>query len=249
MKFFNWFIRVLVWLSVINYMVEASTGSAHSYDSLPIFLWFERFVACVLTFEYFFRWRREGKDYPTSALGIIDAIAIVPFWLGFIVPVSWLDLIRSMRILRLLKEFRYSRSLQLIALGFYRAKNHLKSLGFAMFIVGMFATVAVFEVEQPHKTFDHMGEAAWFVLVTVTTVGYGDITPVSDMGRIVTVLTMFTGLLVYAGIVGVVGNSFAEVLAEEKDPNIDPIEQFRRAQEQHRLHAEADRKFRERQNA
>ena len=121
---------------------------------------------------------------------------------------------RTFRVFRLLKFFRYSRSLQLVALGFYRATPALKPLIFSQCIIGLFCTVAIFEVEseaQPDK-FVTLFDAAYFTMVTVATVGYGDISPITPLGRIITMFTFVTALAIFAGILGVLGSSFFKVI-------------------------------------
>ena len=215
------------------YFIEISIGSENSQSGHPFFLWSERCVAILFTIEYVFRWLNDKglkiSNYPKSALGIIDLIAILPFWMGFFVPADWLHMIRTLRTLRLLKFFRYNRSLQLVVLGFYRAWPQLKSLGFAMLIIGLFSMVAIYEAERHAQpdAFGNLFDTAWFTMVSVSTVGYGDKFPETAIGKIIA-MTMFAfALTVFAGIVGVLGNSFSQVLEEEADPDIDPIELFK----------------------
>ena len=175
-----------------------------------------------------YRWH-----YPQSALGIVDLLSILPFWIGCFLPLEWFQLLRTLRVFWLLKFFRYSRSLQLVALGFYRALPALRPLGFAMLIIGLFCSVVIFETEhdaQPDK-FGNMFDAVYFTMVTVATVGYGDLSPITILGRLTVMLTFVTGLAVFAGILGVVGASFFKVMDEELDPNIDPLEEFRKERE------------------
>jgi len=244
-------IRLLVWGSVIAYFVEISLGGSDSYQSHPGFLWFERFVATVFTIEYLVRWKRNRHKgfwhYPTSALGIIDFIAIAPFWVGFFVPAAALGLVRTLRVLRLLKLIRYNRSLQLIALGFYRAGSQLKALCFAMLIVGLFSSAAIYQTEHDAQpdAFENMFSAFWFTAVTATTVGYGDISPITFAGKMVAMFTFVTALSIFAGIVGVLGNSFSSVLEEEKDPNVDPVKMFKQAKAAHKAVARLNNEYEE----
>lgn len=259
---FDFFLKALVWVSVIAYMIELTTGSQHSLQGNPAFLWLERVVASIFTVEYFWRWidsmrkrrlihlslrdqRASILDYPTSALGVIDLIAILPFWVGFFVPLAWLGLVRSLRILRLLKYFRYSRSLQLVALAWYRAWWQFKALGFAMFIFGLFSMAAMYQAErnaQP-EAFDGIFNALWFTVVTVTTVGYGDMSPVTTVGKVLAMLTFLPSLAVFAGVIGIFSNVFSTVLDEELDPNVDPIAKFGEAREARRKSREARRQI------
>jgi len=231
-------VTVIVWISVVCYIVEISTGSANSRDGVPIFLWIERTIAFLLTVEYGLRIVRRAKttnwwEYPTSIMGIIDLASILPFWVGFFVPASWLGMVRTLRILRLFKFIRYSRSLQLVALGFYRSWNLLKSLAFGMVIVSLLCMACMHQAEkdaQP-EAFDSVFNTAWFTMVTVTTVGYGDMSPVTKAGKLIAMMTFIPSLALFAGIIGVLGSSFVKVIEEEIDPNVDPIQKFKEARQ------------------
>lgn len=235
-KFIDNHLRFIVLAGTAIYITEVIVGGRDSYHSHAIFLWSERIIALIFTVEYFVRWYHNKTDgevwayYPTSPLGLIDLISILPFWIGFCVPVEYLRIVRTFRIFRLLKFFRYSRSLQLVALGFYRASFHLRSLGFSMLVVSTFCAVSIYEIEQdaqPDK-FRNLFDAIYFTTVTVATVGYGDMSPVTVTGRIIAIGTFCFALSIFAGMLGVLGNSFVKVLEEELDPTIDPIIEFKK---------------------
>jgi voltage-gated potassium channel len=229
------FLKAIIFIGTGIYLWEISTQPKDPTQSHLSFVWIERFIAGVFTVEYFLRWMDDAQDhvgwhYPHSALGIVDLISILPFWVGIFIPADWIPFARTFRIFRLLKCFRYSRSLQLVALGFYRAWPALKPLCFSLLVIGLFCTVAIFEIEsdaQPEK-FVTLFDAAYFTMVTVATVGYGDLSPVTTLGRVITMFTFVSGLALFAGILGVLGASFFKVMEEEIDPNIDPIEEFKK---------------------
>lgn len=244
-KFIDSSMKWLLWTSIITYLIEEQLGAENSREGHWGFLWTERVIAGVLTVECLVRAFRGKLDYLKSPLGIIDLIGIFPFWAGFFVPPSWLNMVRTLRILRLLKFFRYSRSMQLTALAFYRAAGQLKPLVFSMLIIALFSSAAVYQAEryaQPDD-FNSLFNTMWFTAVTVTTVGYGDISPVTPIGKCVTLIIFGVGLVVFAGIVGVLGNSFSEVLEEEMDPNIDPVEKFAEERVKNRLRKHMDKEF------
>jgi len=231
-------LKFMILAGVVTYLLEITSG-VNAITLLHTCLQcIQGFIAVCFTIEYIFRWWDDSQDhygwhYPHSALGIIDLISVLPFWAGLMVPVEWFPLVRTLRVFWLLKFFRYSRSLQLVALGFYRAAPALRPLCFAMLIIGLFCSVAIFETEheaQPDK-FQNMFDAVYFTMVTVATVGYGDLSPITVLGRLIVMLTFITGLAVFAGILGVVGASFFKVMEEEIDPDIDPIEEFRKERE------------------
>lgn len=199
------------------------------------FLWSERIVASILTIEWGFRWWRNSgsKSYVFSPFGIIDLISILPFWIGFIPLFSpYLHLVRTLRVLRLLKFFRYNRSLQLVALGFYRAWFNLKPLLFTTLIIILFTMFALYEVEGPHQEeFRNFFTIAWFLEVTATTVGYGDLSPLSVGGKVIIMAFMVAGLAVFMACFSAITGAFDQVIEEEKDPNIDPLEEFKKVRE------------------
>jgi voltage-gated potassium channel len=209
------------------FFVELSTGSENSHQSHRIFLWVERVVASVFTIEYLMRWKK-NKKYPLTALGLIDLLAIFPFWIGFFVPAEWLGIVRSLRVLRLFKFFRYSRGLQLVAIGFRRAFDQIKYLCFPVVIAILFSTVAMYEAEhaaQP-KAFESLFDAFWFTMVTATTVGYGDISPTTVIGKVIAMVTFVSVLSLFAGFIGVIGSALSKILDEEVDPTVDPVSEY-----------------------
>jgi voltage-gated potassium channel len=228
-------------------MLEINMGGDNSRLGNPFFLWAERVIASLMTLEYFIRLRRNrGGNYIITPLGLIDLVAILPFWLGFFIPVEHLRVVRTMRVLRLLKYFRYSRPLQFIALGFFRVTGQLKSLGFAMLIIFIFSTVLSFEVErkaQPDK-FDNLFDSAWFTAVTVTTVGYGDMSPITKLGKIIALITLLPSLAIFGAMIGVLATAFSKVLEEEADPTLDPLMLFKQARAERVAVKEIDREYR-----
>ena len=149
--------------------------------------------------------------YPISLVAIVDIVAVVSFYAGFFLPAATLHLIRTLRILRLLKFYRYSVGLQLLGLGFYRAREELKAIGFATFVLIFASQAATYESEryaQP-EVFGSLSDAFWFTCVTVTTVGYGDTYPVTTAGRIVTMLTFVVGGTLFGTFAGVMKSAFA----------------------------------------
>lgn len=221
--------KVLIWYSILLYLIEIHLGSANSRAGYPFFLWSERGVACFFTLEYLFRIYRNPRQYPRSALGIIDALAVIPFWVGFFVPWEWLGVVRAARILRLLKYFRYSRSMQLVALVFYRVQQQIKSLAFAMVIVILFGAVTLYECEKnaAGTKFDSLFDS--FIKVALTTMNCAAVDPVTVSGKIFALLVFIPAMVIFAGLIGVLASAFADVLGEFVNPATDPYELFEQA--------------------
>lgn len=235
-------LKLFILAGTSTYFIEIASGLSAADELHSYFWWIHCLISVCFSIEYVLRWVDDAHDdygwhYPHSAIGIIDLVSIAPFWISFFLPLDWLQLIRTLRVFQLLKFFRYSRSLQLVALGFYRAVPSLRPLCFSMSVIGLFCSVAIFEIEhdaQPDK-FRNLFDAIYFTMVTVATVGYGDLSPVTNLGRVTVMLSFITGLAVFAGILGVMGASFFKVMEEEIDPNIDPLKEFQKERQRQLL--------------
>lgn len=256
----RWIDRVakpLVVVSVVLYLIEGEISLRNHWDnshqSPRMFLWCERLIAGLFTVEFFVRWFRSNPafhgarntSYPFNVWGMIDLICIMPFWIGFVVPVSMLGIIRSFRIFRLLKFFRYSRNLQLTALKFYRAYHNMKGIAFSIGIVWLFFAVVCLNLEckeQPGK-FGSLLDGAWFTVVTATTVGYGDSYPIGVWGK------LFVGamLIPIISTMGMAFSAFANACESVQDlednPDIDPIEEWKKERERMRKRRLANRQY------
>ena len=212
--------RILIWYSLMMYLIEDIVmGTEHSHEGWAGFLWSERLVAVLFTVEYIMRWRHAGNRarYPFTGMAIIDLISVLPFYAGFIASESSLHMIRTLRILRLLKEFRYSRGLQLIMRGFDRVKDQLRALAFGLSVLLAVSTAAMYEAErgaQP-EAFGSLLDSLWLTCVTVTTVGYGDMYPVTTAGRVICLLTFIAGVSLFATFTAVMGSAFVSIWEED----------------------------------
>lgn len=262
------FIKPLIWLSVILTVVEIAPefglGGENSKegDYHLGFLWAERLIALVFTFEFLFRVVRSGpKKYVytcrkeicgfsipwvhISPFAWIDIIAILPFWLGFFLPIQVLNYVRMARVFRMLKFYRYSRSLQLNALAFYRSFNQLKGLAFQLFVTSLFFTLMVYEAEhvvQPDE-FGNLSKASWFTVISGTTVGYGDRSPITLVGMIIVGISLPIMIAQICGAIGIINNAFDEVMEAERDLNVDPIDLFAKESERHKAIQQRDKDY------
>ena len=215
------FICFLVIASVTLYVVEVEfSGSDNSRKGHWGWLWSERIFACFFTLEYFMRARQAGAYYLKSGAGFIDLIAVLPFWLGFFLPESWLGLVRSMRVLRLLKLYRYSKAMRVFLKALVGTKRHLGGMFLIVFIIMLFGAVGIHEIEkdaQPEQ-FNSLRNCIWWTVVTLMTVGYGDMYPITTMGKVFAEVLMVLGVGLTAAFIGIVGSSvYKQVQDLEKD--------------------------------
>lgn len=217
-------IQILVLYSVGMYIAELEWGkSENSLQGHRFFLWSERTVAAIFTIEYLCRlfFAKEKVKYVLSIYSIIDLIAILPFYLGFMVDLRSLRFIRTMRLLRVLKFTRYNSSLTHVFHCFYKIKKELQIIGALIVFFLIFGATAIVEAEraaQPDK-FASVGDGLWWAVVTLTTVGYGDSFPVTTTGRCVAIILIMSGLGIFGTFVSLVGSAFVEAVKLEREHN------------------------------
>jgi len=152
------------------------------------------------------RWK-----FISSALGVIDLLAVLPFWFALLVPVD-LRAFLVFRVVRFLKLARYSAGMNSLLEALYAERRAL--FGCFVMLVGsaLFAASVMYLIErnaQPDK-FGTIPDAMWWAIVTLGTVGYGDVVPITPLGRVVAGITIFVGLIMIALPVGIVATAFSE---------------------------------------
>ena len=201
------------------YAEELVIRSEHSLEGPPFFLWAERLIATFYTYEFLVRWKDDTWQWRhfKRAMCWIDLIAILPFYVGFFVPAHCLHLVRTLRLLRLLKILPFIHGVKLLGLALIRSWPQVKTLLIVELVIVMFSTAAIYECERgiSETAFSSLFDSVWFTAVTITTVGYGDMTPVTVAGRIFALLTFMTGLILFAVFAGVIGSAITDILNEE----------------------------------
>jgi voltage-gated potassium channel len=162
--------------------------------------------------EFGVRWAADRTAaYPRRAWFDLLLIVVTP---PFIVP----NLMQGMRSLRIIRLLRLLRAFGVAAMGLKLAQRHFGQKRFHYVLLVACGTVvlgavAVFVLEaDENKSIRHFGDALWWAITTVTTVGYGDIFPVTPEGRLVAVVLMLTGI----GVIGVFTATVASLLVEER---------------------------------
>jgi voltage-gated potassium channel len=161
--------------------------------------------------------------YALTPLSLIDLVSILPFYLLLLFPsLSIFNLMSLLRLLRLLKISRYSESVQHLGIVLYTKKEELIATAFAVFILLIFASSLMYFVEyEAHpEVFGSIPDAMWWGVVTLTTVGYGDIYPITPIGRFLGAILAFLGMGIFALPAGIVASGFAEELQRKKQARI-----------------------------
>ena len=215
------FMMILIVLSIVPLLFKIDS---------PFFTVIEILCTTFFILDYFMRWAtndiRMKKDgiypflvYPFTFLAIIDLISILPGF-SLIYPNSIffreIKALRVVRLVRLVKLFRYSKSLTIIANVFKSSKNELMAVGTLAFSYIVMCAIIIFNVEG--ETFTSFFEALYWATVSLTAVGYGDLAPVTTIGRLVAMVSSIFGIAIVALPAGIVTAGFLKELnKEEKD--------------------------------
>lgn len=159
--------------------------------------------------------------YIFSFMAIIDLLAIMPFYLPMLISIDLraLRTLRLVRLLRLLKINRYTKALSTIAEVFRRKASQLIS---SLIVVGLLMLVAALlmyniEHEAQPEAFSNVFQALWWSVATLTTVGYGDIYPVTTLGKVLSTIIALLGIGLVAVPTGIITAGFSEVIEKDED--------------------------------
>ncbi|MBO7141644.1 MAG: ion transporter [Bacteroidales bacterium] len=231
-KYFNYFIMTLILVNVVTMILETVKSVYEPYHAY--FHAFELFVIAVFTCEYIMRILTADLAFPCgnrlksilkymfSFYGLIDLLAILPFYL----PFTKLDLriVRTLRLLRFLRLFkitRYNNSMELIKSVMSEKRSELGVTCFVIIIVMIIASFLMFYAEnaaQPDN-FPNVLTCIWWSIVTLTTVGYGDVFPVTGIGRLIGGVIAFLGIGLVALPTGIISAGFLEKLNSNNKDN------------------------------
>jgi len=220
-----WFDRFMIALIIANVaavVMETVEEIALAYSGF--FHGFELFSVFVFTVEYILRlWvcteQVPEDDRPTLIIrlkymitfgSLIDLIAILPFYLSMFVTVD-LRFMRVFRLLRLLKLTRYSSAMDSFVRVIQSERRPLMATMMIMAMLLVFASsiVFMFEKDAQPEDFASIPHAMWWALATLTTVGYGDVTPITLGGRLFGALIMVLGIGMFALPTGILATGFA----------------------------------------
>ncbi|HSP50019.1 MAG TPA: cyclic nucleotide-gated ion channel [Pseudolabrys sp.] len=218
--------RLLVLLILIN-LVAVAAESVPEYGRryALAFILIEIFSLVVFTVEYGLRlWvaiehgphrhlaaMHSRLKYALSPAGIVDLVAVLPFWFALVLP-DELRLLLVLRIVRFFKIARYSPAMRSLLDVLYRERRAL----FGCLVITMgsaLVAAALMHLAEGKVQPDKLGtipDALWWAIVTVGTIGYGDVVPITALGKLIATGTIFLGLIMMALPVGIIATSFAD---------------------------------------
>lgn len=246
---FEFFITALIVFSVVSIIAESFidnryAGSISEWtermsrnkDYERYFNYFETFTLVIFTLEYFLRIITADFHYPNeknwfwavwrfmkSGSGIIDFIAISPFVFHLVnVDFRFLRALKISRLLRVFKLNALTRSVGIVGDVFVEKRNELGVTLFVTFIMLLVSSTLMWYVEgsvQP-KAFPNIVATFWWAIATLTTVGYGDVFPVTAYGKLLSGLIAVLGIGIVALPAGILSSAFIEKLEKEKEKRL-----------------------------
>ncbi len=228
-KIDDYFLTTLIFLNVLAVILGTVKWVENEYGTLLNY--FEVFSVCAFSLEYFLRmWsctveQKYSKPftgrlkYALTPLAIIDLLAVLPFYIQiFNIDLRFIRIIRLVRIFRIVKAARYISSLKLFGNVFKSKKEELVITSVVMFILLIIASSFMYIFEnsaQPDK-FPDIPSTMWWAVATLTTVGYGDVFPITSEGKIIASCVAILGIGLFALPTGILGAGFVEEFQKVK---------------------------------
>ncbi|QIL89021.1 ion transporter [Microbulbifer harenosus] len=187
-----------------------------------VFFVLEWFFTALFTVEYLTRiyCARDRREYIFSFYGVVDLLAILPSYLALIFTgatyLMVIRLLRVLRIFRILKLVRYLRDANILARSLWQARRRILVFYAGVLVLCIIFGSVMFVVEGPQHGFTSIPKSIYWTIVTITTVGFGDITPHTPLGQTIASMTMLIGYSIIAVPTGIVTAELAHELGREK---------------------------------
>lgn len=215
-KLFDIVIQCLIVLSLICFSIETLPNL--SPDLIKALNLLEVITVIIFTLEYLLRiiLTENKKKFIFSFYGIIDLAAILPFYITRTIDLRSLRIFRLFRLFRVFKIVRYSKALQKLKDAFVLIKEELVLFLIATFLLLFISAVGIYYFENPAQPeqFKSVFHCLWWAVATLTTVGYGDIYPITVGGKIFTFIMLLIGLGIIAVPTGLVASALTKTLKE-----------------------------------
>ena len=226
-KICDFVIIAFVMLNIFGVILETMSDFEARYH-LEFYI-FETFSIAFFTIEYFTRlwaagamidgesWRGRVR-YIFSFNGLVDLAATAPFYLQILMPGLDLRVLRILRLVRVFKLSHYSTAIEDLFSAVYQERKAFIAAIYLLLIAVILTSSLMYFAETTHQPdkFGSIPDTIYWSLITLTTVGYGDVSPVTGVGKIIAVSTAFMGVCVVALLTGIVASAFANQITRRK---------------------------------
>ena len=214
---FDLVMQSLILFSIVTFTIE--TLPDLEADTRKFLHATEVVVVIIFTIEYLLRLYVADRKlgYVLSFYGVIDLIAILPFYLSIFLSFS-VDL-RWLRIFRLIKLFRTGEAMRRFSRAFVIAKEEIAIFGMVTLTLLYLSAVGIYlcENEAQPEAFKSIIHSFWWAVTTLTTVGYGDVYPITAGGKIFTFVILMIGLGIVAIPAGLLASALSKARMEEQE--------------------------------
>jgi voltage-gated potassium channel len=225
-QFVHYFLMILILVTVIAIILESDTEIFQKHQTT--FWYLEIFSLVIFSLEYLLRvWvSAENKAYKgirgrikymLTPMAIIDLLAVLPVWFGLFIYRD-LMILRGLRLIRVFKLTRYSRSMNLLMIVLKQESSNIFSAFFVLMILIIIAATGMHIVEGENQSdFSTIPKAIWWATVTLTTVGYGDVVPLTGAGKIFGIIILISGIGMAALPAGILASGFTKEINRRKE--------------------------------
>ena len=224
-KLFDVILMICILLSVVTVLLETVPTYHDKYANLFYIL--EWTFTIVFTLEYFLRLYvvYRPKKYATSFFGIVDLLSIIPTYLSIIVAgTHTLVVLRALRLLRVFRILKLDHFMEQGRHIMQAMKRSIPKISVFLFFILVLVTIIgsiMYLIEGDSNTaFDSIPRSIYWAIVTLTTVGYGDISPVTPFGQAIAAVIMISGYAIIAVPTGIVTAEAMQQAGKTKDKNI-----------------------------
>jgi len=212
----------LIIASIIGIVAETHDISDNTRYLLGLF---ETVTYIAFSIEYIYRilQARKGsgvQSYALSFFGIIDLLAILPFFLPFIIAIDAraIRVLRLLRLVNVIKIGRHNRAINTLIKVIRSVRTEVAVTLFASIVVVVFAGILMYyaEHETQPEVFTNMSQSIWWAVATLTTIGYGDIYPVTALGKIIASSLAFVGVGLVAIPAGLISAAYVDEINSQK---------------------------------
>ncbi|WP_291959982.1 ion transporter [Maribacter sp.] len=218
-RVFAYFIQALIFISIISFSYETIPDLDTSTRKILRII--EVFCVLVFSIEYLLRiYVADHKlKFVFSFYGIIDLLAILPFYLALGIDLRSLRALRFLRLFRILKLMRYNRAINHFTKAIALAKEEILLFLIVTLILIYFSAVGIyyFENEVQPENFSSIFDSLWWAIITLTTVGYGDVYPITVGGKVFTFFILMIGLGIVAIPTGIISSALTKSVDKKED--------------------------------
>ena len=215
-RILNGLVNAAIGLSVILLFIEIDALKTADDGQVPAhFIIVEASIALLMVIDLIARARtmaRNGQRWLFSTAFWIDTLSVAPFLISLVGPAAWYGLLRAMRVLRVLKFYHHSPAAQGIMAELASRSRSIWVIGSITATVAILGAVGIYELEHTAQpdAFGTISDSLWWMVVTMTTVGYGDISPQTPGGKLFAMFIMPVSLAIMGAIIGIVGGAFQD---------------------------------------